>query len=653
MKHIKYIASALMLFLFLGCSDDDFSTEFINDAAEPSNLSIAFGIEQDNSGLVTMVPSADGATRFIIAFGDGTEQTVELGLGESAERVYPEGTYEVGITAIGLNGKTTESTQTLVVSFRAPENLQITTEIDTSNPFLVNVSATADFAASFLVFFDASNPDEEPTPLSLDGMVSFEYPMVGDFEIRVVALSGGAETSELTQTVSIQAPTELPIDFEIFDATVFQGFGGASNAVIDNPDTNGNASATVGQIVKGPPEIWAGNVITLSSPIDFSSQNQITMDVWSPRPNGKLLVKLENIDDGNIFVEKEVTLNGNSAWEQVSVDFSDIDLSNTYQKIVLFFDFGTVGDGSADWTFFIDNIDQALPAGPSTELITNGDFEAGSASWLIGVDDNSMAPVTTENGNTFYSVDVTSANPTQPFLVNVSQKLEIIQDETYVLTFDAWSNVERSIIAGIGLSGGNFANNSQPVNINTEVNRYALVLTAGGFGAPDARVLFDLAAEIGTVNIDNVSLKLLDNLVVNSDFEAGSASWLIGVDDSSMAPVVTENGNTFYSVDVTDANPSQPFLVNVSQKLEIIEGERYVLSFEAWSNVSRSIIAGIGLSGGNFANNSVPVDITPTVTRYNLVLTANGFGAPDARILFDLAAEVGTVNIDNVTLSLD
>ena len=51
-------------------------------------------------------------------------------------------------------------------------------------------------------------------------MVSFEYPTVGDYTIRVVALSGGLETTEATVNVTITTPTELPIDFEIFDSTV-------------------------------------------------------------------------------------------------------------------------------------------------------------------------------------------------------------------------------------------------------------------------------------------------------------------------------------------------------------------------------------------------------------------------------------------------
>jgi hypothetical protein len=38
----------------------------------------------------------------------------------------------------------------------------------------------------------------------------------------------------------------------------------------------------------------------------------------------------------------------------------------------------------------------------------------------------------------------------------VSQKI-IVQGKTYTLTFDAWSDRARSVIAGIGLSGGDFS----------------------------------------------------------------------------------------------------------------------------------------------------------------------------------------------------
>jgi hypothetical protein len=175
-------------------------------------------------------------------------------------------------------------------------------------------------------------------------------------------------------------------------------------------------------------------------------------------------------------------------------------------------------------------------------------------------------------------------------------------------------------------------------------------LSSANFGALDARVLFDLGVEAGLVNLDNVALILgAGELVVNGDFENGSESWLVGVDDSSSAPVVTEGGNTYYSVNVDAAGNS--YDVNISQKLEIVKGTTYNLTFDAWSDRDRLILAGIGLSGGDYANDSKTVNITATKKTYSLTLSSANFGAADARILFDSGAEIGTVNIDNVSLS--
>ena len=393
MKILKYILSLTLVFC-IGCTDDDSDLSFIDKVVAPANVSAQFLITQDNTGLVTITPNSEGGVSYNITLGDDTPEAVSIDQGENIQHIYAEGTYSIGVEAIGITGLTTVVSQDLIVSFRTPENLEITAQIDASNPFVINVSATADFAASFLVFFDTSNPDEEGTPLAVDGTVSFEYLGVGDYTIKVVALSGGSETSELTEVITISSPVELPIDFEIFDSSVFQGFGGASNAVIDNPDTNGNDSAKVGQIIKGAPEVWAGNVITLSAPIDFSAKKVIKMNVWSPRPGGQILLKVENLDDGDINYESSAVTLGNSAWEEVSFDLSAIDTGNTYQKIVLFFDIGTTGDGSSDWTFYIDNIKQAFPSTGGFEKLMIEDFEA-PAPTLLPFGDNTTAEVIT------------------------------------------------------------------------------------------------------------------------------------------------------------------------------------------------------------------------------------------------------------------
>ena len=397
MRTLKYLLSySLALFVLFSCTEDENNLDFLTTARAPSEVSAFFQITPDNSGHVTIVPNAIGAVSYSVTLGDDAiTEPVVVAQGESIEHIYAEGTYPVTIEATGLTGLKNEVTQQLVVSFRPPENLAITASIDDSNPFKVNVSATADYAASFEVYFDTSNPDEEPTPLMLDGTVSFIYPAVGDYTIKVVALSGGTETSELTEVVTISSPVELPIDFEVFDASKFIGFGGASASVVDNPDTNGNISAKVGQIIKGGPEPWAGDVIILSAPIDLSTKKIIKLDVWSPRPGGKLTFKLENLDDNTIALEKEVTLIGNSAWEEVLIDFSDIDVTKTYQKLVWFFDIGTVGTGGSDWTFYVDNIKQVAPSSGPTVFPLNfeapfqlSSFDGGEISVIANPDTN-------------------------------------------------------------------------------------------------------------------------------------------------------------------------------------------------------------------------------------------------------------------------
>ena len=139
-----------------------------------------------------------------------------------------------------------------------------------------------------------------------------------------------------------------------------------------------------------------------------------------------------------------------------------------------------------------------------------------------------------------YSVNVTEFG--EPHDVNLSQKLELVDGTTYTLTFDAWSDRHRLILAGIGLSDDPWNNTSESVAITPTRSTYTLTLTATDFGEEGVlcRVLFDSGDTTGEVNIDSVVLKIGegDNLLLNGDFELGSKNWIVGVDDESPAPVV-------------------------------------------------------------------------------------------------------------------
>jgi hypothetical protein len=65
---------------------------------------------------------------------------------------------------------------------------------------------------------------------------------------------------------------------------------------------------------------------------------------------------VENLTNGGISYEKEVTTTTANAWEELTFDYSGINTANSYQKVVLIFDNGTLGDGSANFTYYFDDI---------------------------------------------------------------------------------------------------------------------------------------------------------------------------------------------------------------------------------------------------------------------------------------------------------
>jgi hypothetical protein len=145
MKSIKNILSiALVLLVFAGCKKDTFNDlSFLETASAPANLNPFFNITQDNTGLVTITPNGEGATSYDVYYGHGASTAVKVLPGASTTHVYPEGVYNVRVIAYGVSGKISETTKQLTVSFRAPENVQVTATIDAGNKFKVNVSATA------------------------------------------------------------------------------------------------------------------------------------------------------------------------------------------------------------------------------------------------------------------------------------------------------------------------------------------------------------------------------------------------------------------------------------------------------------------------------------------------------------------------------
>ena len=226
----------------------------------------------------------------------------------------------------------------------------------------------------------------------------------------------------------------LPIDFELdgMDLYTFSDFDGAVSSVILNPNVDDvNSSQNVVEHIRNGGENWAGTYLT-TNPIDFSSSSIIKMKVHSPSAGIPVKMKLESLSGDNFEILIYTTLA--NQWEELFFDFSG-QSSDLFVKIVIIFNQGVVGDGTANSTYYFDDIA----------------FSNGPISGCMDDTANNYNPNATEDdGSCTYGTVVLNitANPcmtannvrlTGPFWAwNAEEGPEAIQNEdgTWTFTFD-------------------------------------------------------------------------------------------------------------------------------------------------------------------------------------------------------------------------
>jgi hypothetical protein len=224
------------------------------------------------------------------------------------------------------------------------------------NNMAITAQATANLETFFQVYW-GEDPNQVPQDFMEGQTVTHTYASVGTFTVKVVALSGGAATTEYQQNVTISNPVLMPINFE--SATLnyaFTNFGGANTTVVNNPNVNGgNGSAKVAKLTKNTgSEVWAGSFIELGNPINFATMQKIKIKAWSPQSGITVKMKLENLANPNINTEVDVTNTTANAWEDLVFDFTGINNANNYQRVVLFFNFGNAGTGL---NYYFDDVE--------------------------------------------------------------------------------------------------------------------------------------------------------------------------------------------------------------------------------------------------------------------------------------------------------
>ena len=151
----------------------------------------------------------------------------------------------------------------------------------------------------------------------------------------------------------------LPINFEngLVTTSTFIDFDGGTATVLTNPNSSGiNLSNRVAKIVRNGGTTWSGSKIILSSNLDFSIKNIISMKVYSSAPVGTTIkFKLEGLV-GSVERDAQTTLS--NEWEELKWDFTGE--PSSFNTLVFMFDYGNIGNGSANSTFLFDDIQQVF-----------------------------------------------------------------------------------------------------------------------------------------------------------------------------------------------------------------------------------------------------------------------------------------------------
>jgi hypothetical protein len=138
------------------------------------------------------------------------------------------------------------------------------------------------------------------------------------------------------------------------------------------------------------------------------------------------------------------------------------------------------------------------------------------------------------------------------------------------------------------------------------------------------------------------------NLVTNGNFQTGTATPWTG----NAANVVDLGGGVF----VNQANVAvagNPWDVNLSQEVNLVDGKTYKLKFDAFTATAtgtRTLICGLGQTGTPFASLTSTLTLTSTPQTFSYEYTINYGNAVTDRVIFDMGNATGYVFIDNVSV---
>jgi hypothetical protein len=140
----------------------------------------------------------------------------------------------------------------------------------------------------------------------------------------------------------------------------FIGFGAPDTTTVLAPDPVDAANTVATTTKPAGAQVWAGVTVATVPGITYpltATENEMTIRIYSPGAGLTVLMKLEDSANAANFVEAQAVTTVVSGWETLSFVFNNPP-AFTYDKLSLFFGFGTIGDGT---TYTWDTIEFVGP----------------------------------------------------------------------------------------------------------------------------------------------------------------------------------------------------------------------------------------------------------------------------------------------------
>ena len=256
MKRIALLGTLLLL-IVASCQEDDF--EF-GSVEAPQNLALNIQIATDNTGDVTVTPSAENAITYHVLFQEGREPVV-ISQGETAAFRYPAGQYDQIITVIafGRGGSSSSISETI--------SLDVDVQIDPV--VLQNIAGNAnqgkrwvwdsdnaghfgvgDPAENFPNFFSAA--PNQLNPCLYDDVLTFSHDGEGNFQFVLDTQDATfINWAEVKRFFPDAAPNQFEDECRLIDDQIETD----TNFVISEDPATGNSNLIV---VGSTLSYWSG-----------------------------------------------------------------------------------------------------------------------------------------------------------------------------------------------------------------------------------------------------------------------------------------------------------------------------------------------------------------------------------------------------------